>query len=190
MLNPLCCNSVAFALFLHSIRDIPAQHSIRGCKAPYLRSLVRVEVVPLAYQRLALERHIWRARRKASLRSILTPQMEGLRVRSSAPAVLCGVLIVGHPRLAPIRDGRTPSTTSQPCPVIVDIPTKPPSGPPGSSLKTISPASASCSQTVRILSSVTGSNPPKFMSEVGTQPPLSFLNGWIVDRKCALILAS
>src|SRR5450755_559311 len=80
MLNPLCCNSVAFALFLHSIRDIPAQHSIRGCKAPYLRSLVRVEVVPLAYQRLALERHIWRARRKASLRSILTPQMEGLRV--------------------------------------------------------------------------------------------------------------
>jgi hypothetical protein len=31
---------VAFALNLHSVRDIPAQRSIESCKAPSVRSLV------------------------------------------------------------------------------------------------------------------------------------------------------
>jgi hypothetical protein len=32
--------AVAFALNLHSVRDIPAQRSIESCKAPSVRSLV------------------------------------------------------------------------------------------------------------------------------------------------------
>jgi hypothetical protein len=57
-------------------------------------------------------------------------------------------------------------------------------------LKRIRPASASCSQTTRMRPEVTASSPPKFMSDVGTQPVLLSRNPWIVDRRCVLILAS
>src|SRR6266849_240033 len=83
-------------------------------------------------------------------------------------------LVCGNSRA--MREAASPSTTSQPCPVIFDIPTSPPSGPPGNGLKRISPASASSSQTARMRPGVTASRPPKFMSDVGTQPVLLSLN--------------
>jgi hypothetical protein len=45
-----CSPDVAFALNLHSVRDIPAQPSIQSCKAPPLRSLVNTgpdELIPM-----------------------------------------------------------------------------------------------------------------------------------------------
>jgi hypothetical protein len=63
-------------------------------------------------------------------------------------------------------------------------------GPGERGLKRIRPASASCSQTTRMRPEVTASSPPKFMSDVGTQPVLLSRNPWIVDRRCVLILAS
>jgi hypothetical protein len=113
---------------------------------------------------------------------MLIPQRVGFRIRTSDRASVARAPADWAPSDAPARSGfageatgigsgcffcgnskamreaASPSTTSHPCPVIFDMPTRPPSGPPGAGLKTISPASASCSQTVSMRPGLTGPN--------------------------------